>query len=83
MSKMTAATAAVDELCADELGTEGGEQINDASPDGEARKQAHQQRVRSWASVGGRIQDVAVLSVIAAVQLGWLAAITYGVFLLS
>jgi hypothetical protein len=87
---MTVAAAVVDELCTavDEpcgfLGAEQAEQIGHHGP--EAQTEAQEDKGSQVQTLprtrGSRAHDHAVLSLIVAVQLGWLTALGYGVFLL-
>jgi hypothetical protein len=77
---MTAAAVVADELLAVGLGEE--EQVEQAGLDGHGQDAQDRDYVvpLSVGSVGGRIHDFVVLSIILAVQLGWLIVLGYWVF---
>ena len=59
--------------------------VRQAGPTDQTEQQAdHKSHVRASAYLSrGRIHDVTVLSVLVAVQLGWMAALVYGLWLLA
>jgi hypothetical protein len=79
---MTAATAVADETLAAGLIEQPDQQVGQTPPAGAAEDQVEQRgEVESTPRAAGcRLQDVTILSLIAAVQLCWLTAVGYGVF---
>jgi hypothetical protein len=64
------------------------EEVDEVDPAGEAEqgtahKKRDQVRLNSPARLSGRIHDVTVLSVLAVIQVSWLAALVYGLWLLA
>jgi hypothetical protein len=60
-------------------------EVRQPGPTDQTEQQAdHEAHVRASAYLSrGRIHDVTVLSVLVAVQLGWMAALVYGLWLLA
>ncbi len=56
------------------------ERVGSGRPDSHAPKKAHDQSEVEVvaAGIGSRLQDVTVLSILAATQLSWMAALGYG-----
>jgi len=75
-------TAVADELLGRGLSDRQRQHVGDGRPDGHAPKQANEQPdVEVIASVvGTRLHEVTVLSILAATQLSWMAALGYGLF---
>lgn len=82
---MTASAASVEGLTFLGLPEREPNHVHEARPAGQAEEQArHKAQVRAPAwLIRDRIHHVTILSVIAAVQLAWIAALIYGVLILA